>query len=170
MYGCACDHGSFVVFVLLLVDIKRRYKVELAEWESRDMHRVAFDASYAWTWWDALHDVSKGKRDATGLYTYYAWGQKFYPRQAYRLLYTTNHDKNTWDGTEFDSSWGGTPFQTTIGAGMVIAGWDQGLVGKTVGSQVLLVIPADLGYGAAGSGSIPGGATLVFVVDVLAAG
>jgi len=74
----------------------------LAEWESRDMHRVAFDASYAWTWWDALHDIAKGKRDATGLYTYYAWGQKFYPRQAYRLLYTTNHDKNTWDGTEFD--------------------------------------------------------------------
>ncbi len=74
-----------------------------------------------------------------------------------------------WDGTEFDSSWGGTPFQTTIGAGMVIAGWDQGLVGKTVGSQVLLVIPSDLGYGADGSGSIPGGATLIFVVDVLAA-
>lgn len=74
-----------------------------------------------------------------------------------------------WDGTEFDSSWGGTPFQTTIGAGMVIDGWDQGLVGKPVGSQVLLVIPPDLGYGAGGSGSVPGDATLVFVVDILGA-
>ena len=72
----------------------------LAEWESRDMHRVAFDASYAWTWWDTLHDIARGKRDATALYTYYAWGQKFYPRQAYRLLYTSNHDKNAWDGSD----------------------------------------------------------------------
>lgn len=75
-----------------------------------------------------------------------------------------------WDGTQFDSSWeNGAPFQTTIGAGMVIAGWDQGLVGKTVGSQVLLVVPSDLGYGPDGNGSIPGDATLIFVVDILAA-
>ena len=74
----------------------------LAEWESRDMHRDAFDASYAWSWWDTLHDIAKGKRDATALYTYYAWNRKFYPRQAYRMLYTTNHDKNAWDGTEFE--------------------------------------------------------------------
>lgn len=73
-----------------------------------------------------------------------------------------------WDGTMFDSSWqSGTPFTTTIGAGMVIPGWDQGLVGKTVGSQVLLVIPSELGYGESGSGSVPGGATLIFVVDIL---
>ncbi|GEN80449.1 FKBP-type peptidyl-prolyl cis-trans isomerase [Actinotalea fermentans] len=73
-----------------------------------------------------------------------------------------------WDGTTFDSSWeNGAPFQTTIGAGRVIAGWDQGLVGKTVGSQVLLVIPSDLGYGPDGNGSIPGDATLIFVVDIL---
>ena len=55
----------------------------------------------------------------------------------------------------------------TIGAGRVIAGWDQGLIGKTVGSQVLLVVPSDLGYGYSGNGSIPGGATLIFVVDIL---
>ena len=73
------------------------------------------------------------------------------------------------DGTRFDSSWAkGAPFQTQIGVGSVIDGWDQGLVGQTVGSQVLLVIPAELGYGAAGSGeTIPANATLVFVVDIL---
>ena len=52
-----------------------------------------------------------------------------------------------WDGTQFDSSWGKNPFQTQIGSGSVIQGWDQGLVGQTVGSQVLLVVPPSLGYG-----------------------
>ena len=52
----------------------------------------------------------------------------------------------------------------------MIDGWQQGLTGQTVGSQVLLIVPPDLGYGDAGSGdTIPGGATLVFVVDILAA-
>ena len=74
----------------------------LAEWESRDMHALAFDASYAWSWWDALRQIAEGKADATSLYTYYAWNEKFYPKEAYRLLYTTNHDKNAWDGTEFE--------------------------------------------------------------------
>ena len=73
-----------------------------------------------------------------------------------------------WDGTAFDSSWDGAPFSTKIGTGAVIPGWDQGLVGQTVGSQVLLVIPPALGYGDAGSGEkIPGDSTLVFVVDIL---
>lgn len=52
----------------------------------------------------------------------------------------------------------------------MIDGWQQGLTGQTVGSQVLLIVPSDLGYGDAGSGdTIPGDATLVFVVDILAA-
>ena len=75
-----------------------------------------------------------------------------------------------WDGTSFDSSWSkGTPFTTQLGVGSLIEGWDSGLLGQTVGSQVLLVVPSDLGYGDAGSGAIPGGATLIFVVDILAA-
>lgn len=72
------------------------------------------------------------------------------------------------DGTVFDSSWeAGTPFQTPIGVQSVIDGWDQGLVGQTVGSQVLLVVPADLAYGPEDRGTIPGDSTLVFVVDIL---
>jgi len=74
----------------------------LAEWESRDMHARAFDASYAWTWWDAMKLIAEGKADATSLYPYYAWNRKFYPREAYRMLYTTNHDKNSWEGTEYE--------------------------------------------------------------------
>jgi peptidylprolyl isomerase len=73
-------------------------------------------------------------------------------------------------GRVFDSSWKtGEPVPFVIGGGQVIKGWDQGLVGQTVGSQVLLVIPPDLGYGSAGNsgGGIKGTDTLVFVVDIL---
>ena len=82
---------------------------------------------------------------------------------------TVNYAGFLWsDGTQFDSSWGGTPFLTAIGTGQVIQGWDQGLVGKTVGSQVLLVIPPSEGYGEQGNeqAGIKGTDTLVFVVDV----
>lgn len=77
-----------------------------------------------------------------------------------------------WDGTQFDSSWERmTPYPVqNIGAGQVIAGWNEGLVGQKVGSQVLLVVPPDKGYGAEGQGeTIPGDSTLVFVVDILSA-
>jgi FKBP-type peptidyl-prolyl cis-trans isomerase len=75
-------------------------------------------------------------------------------------------------GKVFDSSWArNTPFTTPIGEGQVIPGWDTGLVGKTVGSRVLLVIPPADGYQSAGepAAGIKGTDTLVFVVDILAA-
>ncbi len=75
-----------------------------------------------------------------------------------------------WDGaTEFDSSWDSAPVSFQLSEGYLIDGWTQGLVGYPVGSQVLLVVPSDLGYGDEDSGTIPGGSTLVFVVDILAA-
>lgn len=78
-----------------------------------------------------------------------------------------------WDGGRvFDSSWKrGKSTQFPIGTGGVITGWDEGLVGQTVGSQVLLVIPPDKGYGTGGNASagIKGTDTLVFVVDILGA-
>lgn len=85
---------------------------------------------------------------------------------------TVHYTGVLWDGGEqFDSSWdGGSPATFPIGTGGVIPGWDEGLVGQAVGSQVLLVIPPDKGYGDTGQGSIPPGATLVFVVDILDAG
>jgi peptidylprolyl isomerase len=72
----------------------------------------------------------------------------------------------TTDGKQFDSSWDrGTP--SSFSLQQVIPGWTEGLAGQTIGSQVLLVIPADKGYGEQGSGSIPPNAPLVFVVDIL---
>jgi peptidylprolyl isomerase len=75
-------------------------------------------------------------------------------------------------GKVFDSSWSrNTPLTTVIGEGQVIKGWDTGLVGQTVGSRVLLVIPPADGYGSTGASTagINGTDTLVFVVDILAA-
>jgi peptidylprolyl isomerase len=72
------------------------------------------------------------------------------------------------DGTEFDNSYDrGEPFTIVLGAGQVIEGWDQGLVGAKVGSQLQLDIPADLAYGDTGQGDIPPGASITFVVDVM---
>jgi len=73
------------------------------------------------------------------------------------------------DGKEFDSSWSRSqPFSFQVGAGNVIKGWDEGLIGVKVGSRVQLDIPADLAYGAHPSGGQPAGA-LRFIVDVLSA-
>ncbi|WP_406252205.1 FKBP-type peptidyl-prolyl cis-trans isomerase [Streptomyces atratus] len=82
-----------------------------------------------------------------------------------------NYLGQSWDSDKpFDNSFDRKqPFDLTLGAGMVIQGWDKGLVGQKVGSRVQLVIPPDLGYGAQGQGDIKPNATLVFVVDVLKA-
>jgi peptidylprolyl isomerase len=72
----------------------------------------------------------------------------------------------------FDSSWSRSePWGTPIGEGQVISGWDKGLVGQTVGSRVLLVIPPADGYGKTGSSAAGIKATddLVFVIDIIAA-
>ncbi len=75
-----------------------------------------------------------------------------------------------WDSTHtmVEKSWGNAPFDTYVGKGN-ITGFSKALLGQTIGSQVVAVIPPDLAYGAnppAGS-SIPANATLVFVIDIL---
>jgi FKBP-type peptidyl-prolyl cis-trans isomerase len=77
-----------------------------------------------------------------------------------------------WDQkTVFDSTWeSGTPASFPAGPNQgLIPGFSEALVGHTVGSQVIAVIPPDLGYGTKGipQAGIPGNATLIFVVDIL---
>ncbi len=73
------------------------------------------------------------------------------------------------DGTKFDSSVDrGTPFSFPLGAGRVIKGWDEGVVGMTIGTKRKLTIPSHLGYGSRGAGRvIPPDATLIFEVELL---
>lgn len=83
---------------------------------------------------------------------------------------TVNYIGAFLDGTIFDSSYArGVPFAFQLGAGQVIKGFDQGVVGMKVGGRRVVVIPASLAYGAAGSsnGAIPPNTPLQFQIDLL---
>ena len=82
---------------------------------------------------------------------------------------TVNYLGTLKDGTKFDSSYDRKePFTFNLGAGEVIQGWDQGVVGMKVGEKRKLTIPASMGYGASGAGGvIPPNATLIFEVEMV---
>lgn len=82
---------------------------------------------------------------------------------------TVNYVGTLMDGTKFDSSYDrNQPFSFKLGAGEVIKGWDEGVAGMKVGGKRKLTIPSSLAYGDQGvPGAIPGGATLIFEVELL---
>lgn len=81
---------------------------------------------------------------------------------------TVNYIGTLADGTKFDSSYDrNQPFIFNLGAGEVIAGWDQGLTGMKVGGKRKLTIPPSLGYGSQANGAIPPNSTLIFEVELL---
>ena len=78
--------------------------------------------------------------------------------------------RNDGKGGVFDTSRNGSPFVFTLGAGDVIPGWDQGLIGMSVGAVRRLVIPPKLAYGSSRNGPVPQYSTLIFEVELLGIG
>lgn len=104
--GYRCDVAGFVP-----VDFWEQVRRELdaikpvfmlAEWESRDLHANAFDATYAWSWSEKMHRIVKGEANTSALYKYYSWNESAFPRDAYRMVHVENHDTNAWDGSMYE--------------------------------------------------------------------
>ncbi len=74
----------------------------LAEWENRDLHEVAFNMTYAWSWNETMHELAHGRCSLDRLRKYYSWNERSWPRHAYRMTFVSNHDKNAWDGTQHE--------------------------------------------------------------------
>ena len=85
--------------------------------------------------------------------------------QTASVLYTGYLAKN---GHIFDDSFnhGGAPFSFTVGAGQVIAGFDEGIAGMQVGESRIVLIPPAEGYGHMANGPIPANSTLIFVLTL----
>ncbi|MDO4228497.1 MAG: alpha-amylase family glycosyl hydrolase [Capnocytophaga sp.] len=105
--GYRCDVAGFVP-----VDFWNNVRKELdaikpvfmlAEWESRDLHAEAFDMTYAWTWYDAVHKICKKQADVNQLYIYYSWNESAFPENSMRMTFVSNHDKNAWEGTMYEA-------------------------------------------------------------------
>jgi len=74
----------------------------LAEWETADLHKKAFEMTYAWEIYRLMNKIYKGESSAPDLQKQISNDQKKFPSYAYRMQFTSNHDENTWNGTEFD--------------------------------------------------------------------
>lgn len=123
--GYRCDVAGFVP-----TDFWENVRAELdaikpvfllAEWESRDLHQRAFDATYAWSLWYALRDVTVGGGPFDRLIEYLARDVSAFPKDGYRLTFTDNHDKNSWVGNQF------THFGDALPACMVLCSVVNGM-------------------------------------------
>lgn len=82
-------------------------------------------------------------------------------------LITLNYTGRLQDGTVFDTSVGKAPISFALGAGQVIPGLEQGLVGMQAGGKRLVIIPPSLAYGTQDYGPIPGNSTIIFEIEVV---
>lgn len=93
----------------------------LGEWESRDLHEYAFDATYSWSLWNAMTAVTKDGKGIGQLVEYMAHDESTFPRDGYRMTFTDNHDKNSWEGNQESN------FGPALEASMVICATVNGM-------------------------------------------
>lgn len=134
--GYRCDVAGFVP-----VDFWDNVREELdeikpvfmlAEWDSRDVHKKAFDMSYGWKLWGDLKDAVNRKNPAAKITEYIADHINSFPENAIKMNFTENHDKNSWEGTQYsnfgDALQACMVFCSTIpGMPLVYSGQEAGL-------------------------------------------
>lgn len=135
--GFRCDVASFVPIDFWEAARKELDQVKpvfmLAEAADRDLHKRAFDMTYSWLLWDDLHAITTkgGSVDAlTG--GYIAEQVSIWPRNAYRLNFTDNHDKNAWEGNQYSNFGKGLPAAIVLtvtmdGMPLIYSGQEAGL-------------------------------------------
>lgn len=105
--GYRCDVAGFIP-----VDFWENARAELdhikpvfmlAEWESRDLYKKSFDMTYSWTLWDKLKQATVEKKGVPALFEYMAHDVNSFPFDSYRMTFTDNHDKNSWEGNQFSN-------------------------------------------------------------------
>lgn len=104
--GFRCDMaglvpGDFWTEVRAALDPMKKDLFFLGEWEDPALHR-SFDATYSWELFHLMNDIASGKRSATALDTVLAKQDTMYTAGDYRLTFTSNHDENSWSGSEFE--------------------------------------------------------------------
>lgn len=105
--GFRCDVAGFIptdFWENARVELERIKPVfMLAEWEDRDILKSAFDMNYSWSLWNKLKEVTTGGREIGGLVEYLAHDVNTFPGDAYRMVFTDNHDKNSWEGNQYSN-------------------------------------------------------------------
>jgi len=105
--GFRCDVAGFVPLGFwngVRAELERIKPVFLlAEWKTRDLHARAFDASYSWDWYDTLRRIAQGEADVSAMAGYHYDEENAWPLDAMRMLFVSNHDKNAWEGTQFEA-------------------------------------------------------------------
>ena len=104
--GFRCDVAGFVPYDFW-AEVRTALKSAkpdlffLAEWEDPALHQ-SFDMTYGWGLYHLMNDVASGKQKTSALDTYFADFEGTFPTHAYRMNFTSNHDENSWNGTEFE--------------------------------------------------------------------
>ncbi|MBK6962874.1 MAG: alpha-glucosidase C-terminal domain-containing protein [Bacteroidales bacterium] len=123
--GYRCDVAGFIP-----VDFWDNARAELdaikpvfmlAEWESRDLHKKAFDMTYSWSLWEKMRAAATLNQGIGGLVEYMAHDVSTFPKGAYRMTFTENHDKNSWEGNQYSN------FGEGLHAAMVLASVVNGM-------------------------------------------
>jgi len=134
--GFRCDVAGFIpvdFWETVRADLEKIKPVfMLAEWESRDLHRNAFDMTYSWSLWDKMKAAAHDEKAFPSLVEYMAHDVNTWPRDAYRMTFTDNHDKNSWEGNPFSNFGDALPAAVVLaatvnGMPLVYSGQEAGL-------------------------------------------